>query len=203
MAGPMRAEHVFVRADRGDRARGGNVVLNFMGAAKTEMALVAKEYFEAAKFLMSSKVLRNDLAAYPIVFLYRHAVELYIKAILIEGDELSRVEGYSELHVDDPFKHKHKLSKWLDHLSRVFEVVGYKNDEAPGATRDKFRKVVEEIDPCEEMFRYTLTKKMSATADEHFVFSPAEMARTLDPILDGLDNVWLALRQLRIDEESR
>jgi len=203
MAGPMRAEHVFVRADRRDRASGGNVVLNFMGAAKTEMALVAKEYFEAAKFLMSSKVFRNDLAAYPIVFLYRHAVELYIKAILIEGNELSRVEGYSRFDAGDPFKHIHRLSPWLGHLDRVFDLVGYKSDQAPGATRGKFHKVVEEIDRHEETFRFTLTKKMSPTSKEHFVFSPAEVAKALNPILDGLDNAWLALRQRRIDEESR
>lgn len=79
---------------------GGNVVLNFTGAPKRELALIGNEYFDAAKVLierLAQKAGYSDLEAYPIVFLYRHALELYFKAVLSLGNDLSGLLGTSAL----------------------------------------------------------------------------------------------------------
>jgi hypothetical protein len=100
---PKPARHLFVAANGKSKAAGGNVVLNFMGAPKRELALIGDEYFEAAKVLMGSLAQKgsySDLKAYPIVFLYRHALELTAVRLKLEQNQLVDVVGEIGVLVD-------------------------------------------------------------------------------------------------------
>lgn len=73
----------------------GNVVLNFMRFPKGELAAYGRSYHEAGQHLVKRMASTHyrDPDACPIVFLYRHAVELYLKAIILWGNSLLWLNG--------------------------------------------------------------------------------------------------------------
>ena len=78
-------------------ASGGlsDVVLNWYGQAIEKLEPYAKAYHSAARLLIekSSSDQLRDIGACPVVFLYRLALELYLKAILILGSSILQLEG--------------------------------------------------------------------------------------------------------------
>lgn len=78
-------------------ATGGlsDVVLNWYGQAIEKLEPYAKAYHSSARLLIekSSDDELRDINACPVVFLYRLSLELYLKAILILGSEILRLEG--------------------------------------------------------------------------------------------------------------
>src|SRR5207253_7387722 len=73
----------------------GNVVFNFTRFPKGELAVYGRSYHEAAQHLIKhvASTHYRDPDACPIVFLYRHAVELYLKSIIHWGNNLLRLNG--------------------------------------------------------------------------------------------------------------
>src|SRR6266404_2839264 len=64
----------------------GSVVLNFTRHAKGDLHIYAHAHQQAASKLVDvfrANPYYSDAEACPIVFLYRHAIELYLKAILL------------------------------------------------------------------------------------------------------------------------
>jgi hypothetical protein len=166
------------------RARGGNVVLNLFNTPETELALVAEEYHKAAKLLIEKGV-TNDLAAYPIVYLYRHALELSVKSVLILGDEAGIVS------VADPFKYKHKLSGLLPDVKHLFVALHVRDYDRLAEVVSEFEKV----DPENQAFRYTVKKSGGPSIGLGFTFSVAELAKVLDPVLEQLSCMWYGIRE--------
>jgi hypothetical protein len=196
---PKPARHLFVAANGKSKAAGGNVVLNFMGAPKRELALIGDEYFEAAKVLMGSLAQKgsySDLKAYPIVFLYRHALELYLKALLVTGDSLAGLLGDGRLEFDLR-RANHKLTPLLDKLEQLFSALGWSWEDygISGLTAEGFRSIISEFDEVDDSyaFRYPLNKNGTASVEEHFAFSLLQMSRVLDPVLEMLSNAWMTL----------
>jgi len=208
------ARHLFVPAYGRSKEAGGNVVLNFMGAPKRELALIADEYFEAAKVLMdglAEKGSYSDFAAYPIVFLYRHALELYLKALLVTGDSLAGLLGDRRLEFDlQNANANHKLMPLLNRLEQLFSALGWSWEDygTSGLTAEGFRNIISEFDredPDSYAFRYPVKKKDgTASVEESFAFSLLEMSRVLDPVLTMLSNDWMTLREYhgQLSEEA-
>jgi hypothetical protein len=180
-AGIARAagRHVFVPARGLSRARGGNVVLSLFHSPETELALVAEEYHKAAKLLIEKGV-TNDLAAYPIVYLYRHALELSIKSVLILGGEVRIVP------VVDPLKHGHKLLPLLTQLEQLFGAQYARHYKE----LEEIVKEFDEVDPENQAFRYTFKRNRNPSMEPGFAFSVARMAKVLDPVLERLSGGW-------------
>ena len=66
----------------------GNVVFNFQGSPVGDLSAFAHGYHEAAKVLaerLHAAAGYADYEGYPILFLYRHALELYLKAVVYRG----------------------------------------------------------------------------------------------------------------------
>ena len=78
--------------DSGGRS---DVVLNWYGQAIEKLESYAKAYHSSARLLIekSSDDELRDISACPVVFLYRLSLELYMKAILILGSKILRLEG--------------------------------------------------------------------------------------------------------------
>lgn len=78
-------------------ATGGlsDVVINWIGEPTEWFDFYAKAYHSAARrlFEKSSQKQLRDIGACPVVFLYRHSLELYLKEILISGQGILRLEG--------------------------------------------------------------------------------------------------------------
>lgn len=185
------AGHLFVRAGAGD------VMLNWVGAPELELDHIAGEYLEAARALTSRYRQKghNDLAAYPILFVYRHATELFLKSLLTLGHQFSGLPYSTDTkNVLD----KHALRPLLKEVDRLFTTLG-KSGSFGLSTLDK--QAIEEldrIDPTGEVFRYTLEtfkKGGGPTAEQKFRFSLNRVSEVLDPTLETLSNACLGLRE--------
>src|SRR5438105_1560197 len=73
----------------------GNVVLNFRRFPKGELAAYGRSYHEAGRQLVKRMASTHyrDPDACPIVFLYRHAIELYLKSIIHWGNSLLQLNS--------------------------------------------------------------------------------------------------------------
>jgi hypothetical protein len=120
--------------------------------------LYATGYKEAADIL-SERVLNSrqltDALVYPIIFLYRHYLELRLKELINSGQAL--------LGQTPDLKHVHNLGSLWSICRRIFEQVW------PGSPVDDLNKIEEcvkqlaTIDPQSMSFRYPVTKDGVAT----------------------------------------
>jgi hypothetical protein len=171
------AKYLFVPERGLSRATGGNVVLNCFHRPETELMFVAEEYHKAAKILLDKGL--TDLAAYPVVYLYRHAFELSVKSVLIFGKELRIVS------LADPFEHRHRLLPLLPHLRQLFNARHMRDYE-------KLDEIVKELDEVDD-FRYTVKVDGSPSIETGFTFSVTRMAEVLDPMLEKLSAIWYGM----------
>src|SRR5690606_15637282 len=71
-------------------------VLHFRDDPSLGFAIFAKGYRLAASTLtqsLLSRPARPDYESYPVVFLYRHSLELYLKNVISKGARLARLRG--------------------------------------------------------------------------------------------------------------
>ncbi len=174
----------------------GNVVLNFTRHAKADLHIFARAYHQAASGLVDvfrAKSYYSDAEACPIVFLYRHAIELYLKAILLWGGGLVRLQTGEVLDLDKMFQH-HDFKFLLPHVRKVFEVAGWLSPTIEAAIRyGTFAEIetvimeFEEIDPGSFAFRYPVNTKGVAPLPEQFHFNVVALGEDLDLLLRALD----------------
>src|SRR5262245_57418129 len=79
-----------------------------------------------ADISMEASLGYSDYEGYPILFLYRHALELYIKPIVYRGAQLCRLID-EKLNTENLFK-AHKLTEFLPQIEAIFKAVGWKWD---------------------------------------------------------------------------
>ena len=178
----------------------GNVVLNFLGSASKEFPYYANKYRDAAHYLtekMAAKSGFHDLEACPIVFLYRHALELYFKGIIINGiwlESLSKREPVNYPKVIN----SHNLSCLLPHVKSAIISVGWKwpikienNNETN--TLDDLVKEIESVDNHSFSFRYPTNKSLEPTLEKHFSFNIFIFAGKMQAICDLLSGACYGL----------
>jgi hypothetical protein len=149
-----------------------NVVLNFTHSPKGELSIQGKAYHRAAKVLVqhfAAQAGYNDFDGYPVVFMYRQALELLLKAILLSGNKLATCLNRSNLETPEKtLFNTHGLSCHLPTLKSIFEVVGWQDAfEHAGLSNPDFETIIQEFqnfDPTSYAFRYTV-KRME---QQHF-----------------------------------
>lgn len=172
-------------------ADGQNVVLNFMGNPEFEFGAYAEAFHEAGKLLINQmpKGGYSDLCACPIVFLYRHSIELYMKQIIITGNDLLVLSGKKPSI--ESFSSKmcaHKLMPLFPAVSKIIKSL----TKEWSAIESHFEERLQDfdaIDPSSFAFRYPTKKDGSAVLQTHFVFSVRQFVDELDPVLDLFDDV--------------
>ncbi|MEA1866935.1 MAG: hypothetical protein U9N19_02370 [Thermodesulfobacteriota bacterium] len=73
------------------------VILNWTGHPEQNLKFYAEAFHNIAKRLASQYKDEWPLSSFeacPIVYLYRHAFELYLKAVIVYGNELLQYRGY-------------------------------------------------------------------------------------------------------------
>jgi len=173
----------------------GNVVLNFTSYPKGELHQYAHAYRGAANTLVEAfraKRWYSDMDACPIVFLYRHSIELYLKAILLWGGGLVHLQTGESLDLDDLFG-THSFKQLLPSVKRVFEEAGWlEKTEGPPkfstfVETEKLILAFEEIDPGSFAFRYPVNKKGEGHLPEHFHFNIIALGEETNEMLKMLD----------------
>jgi hypothetical protein len=180
----------------------GTVVLNWHGTPEREFSYFAEAFHlvaqDAAAALRQDPhfgldgIPIDDFRAYPVVFLYRHALELYMKAVILVGSPMLRIKGMACVDRRALLK-THSLDKLRQDLEQVFEAYEWEWDLGAPHFRslEDFRKTVAElhaVDAGSYAFRYPLDTKGDASLTAHFRFNLFEFCEVLDslfPVLEG------------------
>lgn len=189
------------------RGQPGHVILNWSGEPIEDLDRVAERYREVAHDRVESlRTIRGPLVggpefeAYPIVFLYRQAFELTLKAIVLAGAVFLRDIGDEPMPLERVMRHE--LSPLFDEVSRIFEAIeprGSPWDFGVTGLRTKadLREIVSEFDFYDQgsyTFRYTIKKDgTTASLDRHFEFDLFAFAALMDRILPALSGApgWI------------
>jgi hypothetical protein len=179
----------------------GNVVLNFMRRPESEFGIYAAGFWRAGRSLATSLAKQRgyrDFDACPIVFLYSHALELYMKAIVRRGRSLVSLAG-KKLPIQPRALNRHELLPLTQPIQYIFKHVGWTwSTEVEGVkTFRDFKAIVREIDRLGTAFRYPIDTKGQPSVSHHFMFNVLEFARQveaavrlLDGALTGLEEEW-------------
>lgn len=183
----------------------GNVIFNWIGSPIDQLPYYASAYHRAAQVLterVRSSAGYRDSDGYPILFLYRHALELYLKAVVLRGALLLEILDEKRLSLDRVFS-SHQLSCWLRPLRAIFAAMGWNwNTEIDGLTTwDDFADIVaaiESVDASSYSFRYPMTTKGDPALPHHTVVNVLHFAAQMDGLLSLLTGAMAGINE-RID----
>jgi len=152
-----------------------------------EFGYFGEAFHRAAKEL--TRVLAEDpaydpLDACPIVYLYRHATELYLKGVLRAGEYLLNLHG-RQTTFDSSALTDHPLRPLLPHLRELFEALDWAESYEEIAS---FVEPLDKMDPNSFAFRYPVNKKNADALPKSFVFDVRAFARAADSCLEILYN---------------
>ena len=172
----------------------GNVVLNFTQFPKGEFEVYARAYHEAGQHVVHRLAGRRgyrDPDACPIVFLYRHALELYLKSFVYWGNRLLRMNKKTIVMKQQELFRTHSLRKLAAAAKPTFRMSGSLG-KWPDATFKSFKHFerlvndLDKIDPGSYSFRYPINSKGAASLPGHFCFNVRAFAEKLDVLLNLL-----------------
>lgn len=175
-----------------------NTVLNWHDDPARELHLYGEAFWNAAKELLKNNGLdRHPIASFDaavVVYLYRHALELFLKEILMGGADLISESPSPKKIVDAG----HSLTRFLPDIRRIFVECGWDKEFGTKSvlTFDDFialLKEFEKADPSSFCFRYPIKKDLTKALDSHFTFSVRHFASTMDEILEALSGACYAL----------
>jgi len=197
----------------------GTVVLNWVGTPQREFTWYGQAFHEAGKQLVDH--LKQDpsfgldgfppdsFKAVPIVYLYRHAMELYLKGIILAGAGVLQLLGEPAMDIKDALD-THSLQGLLTNVERIFAGFGWEWDFKLPAFRSlsDFRSVIGElanVDGRSYSFRYPTTKDCeTGSLESGFRFNLFTFCEVLDPIYEILNGAAFGAREeLQFGYEQR
>lgn len=191
-----RVKHSLFRSGRTD----GNVVLNFQDAASGEFGVYARAFHKAGQILferMFAKSSYSSLEGCPIIFLYRHALELYLKAIVLHGEAILLMNGKT-LISNRSLLQKHSLLPFFPLLKQTFDAVGWtwELDIEGLRTFDEVEELLrdfETVDHASYTFRYPVDKKGNPSVPHHFMVHMPTFCERMDALLEALEAALIGL----------
>jgi hypothetical protein len=175
----------------------GDVSIVMYGETQ-EFELLGGEFHELAKARVAAlhetrphdydwQSIGSNYAAIPVVYNYRHSLELYLKGMLMAAEPaLTYAQGEPGINAS-VFARGHSFRKLLPEIERAFKALNITFDfEIDGLrTREDLCTFLEEVDHLEVRYPIT-TKREPATGDNFMQFNLFEFADKMDAILDTL-----------------
>lgn len=175
----------------------GNVVFNFGHNPIEELCAFGAGYHEAGKTLVEKfEKLKgySDYEGYPIFFLYRHSLELYLKSIAYKGAKLLNLMSDDSIAKDPKLLKSHGLTRYIPLLKKICLErewdLTYKLDN--GVSLDEAFQFIEELETIDSKsytFRYPVNAKGEGSLGHHTVLNVIHFGKTLDPVLELLDGM--------------
>jgi hypothetical protein len=171
----------------------------YMYGETHEFELLGEEFHELAKARVATlretrprayhwHSIGSNYAAVPVVYNYRHALELYLKGMLMAAEPaLTYAQGEPGINAG-VFSRGHSFTKLFPEIERAFKALNVEFDFGIDGlrTRKEFRAFLEEVDHLE--IRYPIdTKRQPATGDKFMQFNLFEFAEKMDAILGTLN----------------
>lgn len=177
----------------------GRVTLNWSGDPLQDLDWIAESYQSVAHDRLTSFKASGginsgeEFLAYPIVFLYRQAFELRLKAIVFAGAVLLRDEGEVPMSLKDVMSHE--LVPLFEEVDRILrrlmsDAEAWDLDEPNLRTRSDFKRIVSEFDAFDKgsyAFRYSVKKDgVTPSLEKYFEFDLFVFSETMDFVLGAL-----------------
>lgn len=159
-----------------------------------EMSTWANCFQSAAQTLVRDLAMRTvyaDREACPIVFLYRHSLELNLKTLLMNAQRLANLECEDLLFSKEQIS-THKLETLLKPLKKTFARFSGPWNVGPKFmySFDAVMTIVRELDCFDAgsfAFRYPVDKSFdSSSLPDHLQFNVFEFSQSMDAILEIL-----------------
>lgn len=188
----------------------GTVVLNWHGTPEEEFSFFAQAFHLTAREAVSALrqdrhfglygAPHDDFRAYPIIFMYRHALELYMKAVILVGAPMLSVHGKGTVDRARLIK-THNLDKLRQDLERVFDAFEWDGDLGLPhfKTLEDVRKVIVElhsVDAGSHAFRYPIDTKGGPSLASHFRFNLFDLCGVLDELFELLEGAAIAAYEM-------
>jgi hypothetical protein len=196
----------------------GTVVLNWHRTPESEFKFFAEAFHAVAKEAVAALrqnpqfglhgIPTEDFRAYPVVYLYRHALELYMKAVILDGSPMLVMKGVNGIDRQKILS-THSLDGLRQHLERVFQAYEWEWDLGVPHFKslEDFRKTIAEIhavDARSDAFRYPLDTKGGPSLASHFRFDLFEFCEILDGLFLALEGAAIgAYEELQAENEAR
>jgi len=143
---------------------------------------------------------RSDLEAYPILFLYRHALELSLKHVLYRAFELLRYRAPGE--IEEKLLNDHNLHRVWGLVSKVLEMLSL-YDEWTKETISRVCAELSELDPGSYTFRYPLDKNGKPIPTIRRRVNLSAFVEEMNKVLEYLDTLGFALSaEVGVAEEA-
>jgi hypothetical protein len=175
-----------------------NSVLNWRNVPKRDLWLYARSFHTAAKKLAGALELDSgtftDFNACPVVFMYRHAIELHLKALVLgEGG------NFLETKPDTLSVHKTHSVPWLaQFVCQIITALKWEMEFRCDGIENlvDFKAVIEElstVDPGSYVFRLPVRAEGQNSASGRVNLTIREFGRKMDALLELLDSTADAL----------
>jgi hypothetical protein len=185
----------------------GNALLNWRPNSAAEIATYAWSYRGAAAILISShrgnKFDSIDERALPILFLYRHASELYLKALVYRAAVVSIAEEELMFALPKLWR-EHSLVRLLEMSfpllrSRYIFMWDDELEEKIG----RVAKGLDEVDAGSYSFRYPVTSKGQPSLPTHMLTNIFVFSEILESVLDDLSEICRFLESKRVESSAQ
>jgi hypothetical protein len=187
------------------QGRYGNVDLMTPNVAS--FGLYGEAFWRAGQAVaekLATAVGYSDLDACPIVFLYRHSIELYLKGIGLIGRDILQLRNI-DLPDASRLLNTHILSSLTPYVKRIFDEVEWKWETNIEGLRNfqEFETLIEEIERVDAnsfAFRYPVNTKGKSSLPQSFRFNVLDFCNELEPLLLCLDSANVGLKAIRDSE---
>ena len=156
---------------------------------------------------MAKRLLRaprfSDYEAYPVVFLYRHALELSLKHVIYSCAELGALREIESIR--NELYNKHKLADLVEAAAASLNIL-FPGDAMLSTLVPKCRLTcleLSQIDPDSFSFRYPMDKKGMYATKVHLTLNLSSFALHMSSVLEDLGTVRFGLAgEISIAEDA-
>jgi hypothetical protein len=172
------------------------IVISFNPNPKYDFAAFARGYHAAATALARSFLAQTgyrDYEGYPVVFLYRHAFELYLKNIIYWAARLNAFAGTPTF--DAKLQNTHRLTDLAKVASALLAAL-FPDDQLTIGVNPQMVKLsgeFDEIDPISYAYRYPIDTRGNPSTPNHQVVDIGSIFTHMEPFLEALNNVCYGL----------
>jgi hypothetical protein len=141
-----------------------------------------------------------DYAVLPIIFLYRHAVELALKGAIWDADEIARLTRRTASSAPGPKNCGHSLVTLLPFFQHVVGQYAWRWNEATYGSYKNAERLVKELDAVDGgsyKFRYPMKRDGAPSEHMDFAVNVIHFAESLDPVLEGIFDFCFYLEGVR------